>query len=402
MNKKIFISHASKDKEIADLLVDLMQTGLNIPSEDIFCTSLEGLRIPVGSNFIEHIKKQLVSPEVVISLLSPNYFQSQFCLCELGATWAMTHKHIPILIPPASHTDINGVLTGTQVVDIKNKYDLSEFQESIAGILKIKVNQTRWEKKRDNFLIKLPNLLDELFQLKKHKQKLLFNNFVSNKIEGTKREITLKKYNLEKLFYFRCTTCSNTIIRCRGGSSIFSISSAITDVTINRNMDSSSFEEIERERKKLYVKFLERGYQYKYIIELNVNEWINKNYTKENCISKLDALKDFFQRYKDHPNLNVVLKKNSDSQMYIIFGDFVIVESTKQKPTDRRAYDLCRIHNDKTYIDHSIYRFEDEFNSLLNQNAEEWGLVDIEDTKMRNLKILECITEQYATINTLS
>lgn len=402
MNKKIFISHAAKDKEIADLFVDLMQTGLNVPSEDIFCTSLEGLGIPVGSNFIEYIRNQIISPEVVISFLSPNYFKSQFCLCELGATWAMTHNFIPILVPPASYTDLNGVLIGVQVMTINKKYDLSEFQEAITKILKNKVNQTRWEKKRDDFLKSLPALLDKLFQLKKHKQESLFNNFVSDKLRGTKREITLKKFNLEKPFYFRCTTCSDTIIRCRGGSSIFSISSKITDVKINRNMDSASFEEIERERKKLYVKFLERGYQYKYIIELNASEWLNKNYSKENCVSKLNAQKDFFQRYKDHPNLNVVLKKISDSQMYIIFGDFIIVESTKEKPTDKRAYDSCRIYNEKTYVDHSIVRFEDEFESLLNQNAEDWNLVDIEDTKKRNSKILECIDDQLSIINAIA
>jgi len=114
MKKKIFISHAVKDKKLADSLVDLFQTGMDIKSRDIFCSSLEGLGIPSGSNFIEHIKSQLQSPEVVVALLSPNYFESQFCICELGATWAMSHELIPILVPPASYKDLKGVLLPTQ------------------------------------------------------------------------------------------------------------------------------------------------------------------------------------------------------------------------------------------------------------------------------------------------
>lgn len=34
MSKKIFISHAAKDKTLADALVDLLQTGANVSSDD--------------------------------------------------------------------------------------------------------------------------------------------------------------------------------------------------------------------------------------------------------------------------------------------------------------------------------------------------------------------------------
>ena len=162
MKRKIFISHAVKDKDLADSLVDLLQTGMDIKSSDIFCSSLEGLGIPSGSNFIEHIKKQLQSPEIVIALLSPNYFESQFCLCELGATWAMSHNFIPILVPPSSHKDLKGVLTPTQVIDINNPTKLTELQMQMGKLLCLNINQARWELKRNKFLEGLTDILNNL------------------------------------------------------------------------------------------------------------------------------------------------------------------------------------------------------------------------------------------------
>ncbi len=162
MKKKIFISHAVKDKELADSLVDLLQTGMDINSKDIFCSSLEGLGIPSGSNFIEHIKVQLQSPEVVLALLSPNYYESQFCLCELGATWAMSHKLIPIIIPPASYKDLKGVLLPTQTIDITDLSKLTELQMQLCEVFGLNINQARWESKRNKFLKGLDSILENI------------------------------------------------------------------------------------------------------------------------------------------------------------------------------------------------------------------------------------------------
>jgi len=69
--KRIFISHASKDKKLADSFVDFLVLALNIKNTDFFCTSLEGLGIPTGANFIDFIQDQLKVCEIVISLISP-------------------------------------------------------------------------------------------------------------------------------------------------------------------------------------------------------------------------------------------------------------------------------------------------------------------------------------------
>ena len=150
---RIFLSHAVKDKKLADMLVDLATScGVMSPNE-IFCTSLEGLGVPPGEDFLEVIKKELQEPELVISLISGNYLQSQFCLCELGASWAMSHNHLPILVPPLTYDDLSSVISTKQAILLNDSSALNGMMSQILTILqKPAVNPSRWEAKRNDFM----------------------------------------------------------------------------------------------------------------------------------------------------------------------------------------------------------------------------------------------------------
>lgn len=160
MSKRIFISHAAKDQKLADALVDLLQTGMDVKSADVFCSSLDGLGIPAGEDFIAYIKGQIKQPDVVLALISPNYLASQFCLCELGASWALSHKLLPLLVPPLKHADVQGVLKTVQVNQLDSQGGLSEFIEGLRVALAAPhVNTARWGSKSKAFLEKLPGIL---------------------------------------------------------------------------------------------------------------------------------------------------------------------------------------------------------------------------------------------------
>jgi hypothetical protein len=161
--KKLFVSHAAKDKELADALVDLLETGTALKSADVFCSSLEGLGIPSGKDFITYIREQIQHPECVILLLTPNYFSSTFCLCELGASWAMAHNSLPLLVPPLKYEDVKGVLAATQIEKIDSSEDLSKFATQLCDHLNLaSINLPRWETKKKKFLKALPSLLASL------------------------------------------------------------------------------------------------------------------------------------------------------------------------------------------------------------------------------------------------
>ncbi|MBX4163363.1 toll/interleukin-1 receptor domain-containing protein [Priestia megaterium] len=163
MSKKIFISHAVKDKELVETFVDdLLNSGMDISSRDIFCSSLSGMGIPSGKNFVEYIKEQIQSPEVVIVFFSKAYINSQFCMSELGATWVLAHNMLPVIIPPLTHDDIKGVLTGIQVDRINDGTELTRFMEGLKDIFQIDISFSKWERKRTQFSEKLPQLLEKI------------------------------------------------------------------------------------------------------------------------------------------------------------------------------------------------------------------------------------------------
>jgi hypothetical protein len=160
LSRDIFISHAAKDKALAGAVVDMLQLGLNLDANTIFCSSLEDLSIPSGVNFVEHLKTQIQSPKVVIALISPNYLASQFCLCELGASWVMSHRLFPLLVPPLKSQDVHGVLTGVQLTALDSEERLSELRDQLVTALEVKGTGTaRWEAKRKVFLRDLHGVL---------------------------------------------------------------------------------------------------------------------------------------------------------------------------------------------------------------------------------------------------
>lgn len=163
--KRIFISHSEKDKPLADALVDLLQTGVDVSQATIFCSSLEGLGIPDGLDFVQYISDKIAATESVIVLLTPNFFQSSFCLCELGATWAIQKRIHPILVPPLDYDDVKAVLAGLQLLRVNSAGDLDRLFDDLIAELEITTAATgRWNVKRDTFLSLCESIIPQLPQ----------------------------------------------------------------------------------------------------------------------------------------------------------------------------------------------------------------------------------------------
>lgn len=149
---KIFISHSSEDKDIVENVIDLLED-IGISSNQIFCTSFEGYGIQVGENFLETIKSELNSNVLVLFILSNNFYKSPVCLCEMGATWVKTNKHIPILIPPLEYSEVKGVIPLTQGLKINNPQSLTSFKEVIEKDFKLDpITINTWDRKKERFI----------------------------------------------------------------------------------------------------------------------------------------------------------------------------------------------------------------------------------------------------------
>jgi hypothetical protein len=162
-NKVVFISHAVADAPVAKAFVNLLESGIGVSPENIFCTSNKGQGIRPGSEFKSSIRENLDDATIVIALISENYYNSPFCMCELGGSWLQAKDFIPILIPPIRFGDMKAVLVGLQALRIQIAEDLDELRDELSDRLRFKPLPTpRWNEKRDEFLKALPKKLQKI------------------------------------------------------------------------------------------------------------------------------------------------------------------------------------------------------------------------------------------------
>lgn len=131
-------------------------------SGQIFCTSLEDQGIPPGVEFKQYIKEKLGDAKIVVALISPQYYSSAFCMCELGATWALTKNFLPLLIPPVDYDDLRGTLGGVQVLPINDDTKLDTVFETLGQVTENRQKVVRWNNRKRKFLEELPGILKDL------------------------------------------------------------------------------------------------------------------------------------------------------------------------------------------------------------------------------------------------
>lgn len=159
MADRIFISHASADAELARALTELLRLGGGASVEEIFCSSLDDTSIPPGQDFVEHIRAQMTEAVLVVQLITPAYVESAFCLCELGAQWALARDAFPIVVPPITPTEISAVLRQVHVARIDNGPDLDKLFEAVCKRFGRSPSVVNWNVQRERFLGELPSRL---------------------------------------------------------------------------------------------------------------------------------------------------------------------------------------------------------------------------------------------------
>jgi hypothetical protein len=158
---KIFISHASKDSDIVEEIIEMLES-IGIESNQIFCTSFEGYGIGLGENFLDAIKSELAADSLVLFVLSNNFYSSPVCMCEMGATWVLSKEHIPIIVPPLSYADIKVVIPLTQGFVLTDPLKLNSFKEKIETSFNLTnpLSFSTWERKRDRICNRLASLVE--------------------------------------------------------------------------------------------------------------------------------------------------------------------------------------------------------------------------------------------------
>lgn len=94
--KEIYlISHSNIDAESCEKIAFFLED-IGVSKDNIRCTSLTGYDVPLGNDFLEFIKDSFKYDITVIYIISENYFNSRYCLNEMGATWITESEHFTV------------------------------------------------------------------------------------------------------------------------------------------------------------------------------------------------------------------------------------------------------------------------------------------------------------------
>ena len=165
---KIFISHATVDKNYASALVGLLED-IGLRESQIFCSSALGYGIPLDEDIYEYLKKQFNEFDLhIILLLSDHYYESVASMNEMGAAWVLQKKYTIILLPGFQFKEIEGAINPRQI-GMKLDNDLGDVKEKL-GQLKDSVveefglepmRDVRWEQKRDECIRQILDIKPE-------------------------------------------------------------------------------------------------------------------------------------------------------------------------------------------------------------------------------------------------
>jgi len=124
----IFISHAAADHARLEPLVDFLQKIFDLPNDSgsIMYTSRPETGLSNDSRFNDELRHALQNCKLAIILLTSQYANRPYCLCELGAIWALDRD--AFLFNPDK-------IKNSDIPDIKQGHVYSEIDSASLGEL---------------------------------------------------------------------------------------------------------------------------------------------------------------------------------------------------------------------------------------------------------------------------
>lgn len=158
---RIFVSHASADKKLADLLRDTLILG-GVPEDQLFYSSDRSTGIPAGEDVGAYLRRSLQDAALVVELLSTIFLTRPRCLMELGGAWTLNKPTYPIVVPPLTREEvrlqIGDVQTGLLGPESEVDSVFYELHDRLAG-LGLQPRVTTWNRAINRFKDQFPEKL---------------------------------------------------------------------------------------------------------------------------------------------------------------------------------------------------------------------------------------------------
>jgi len=158
----IFISHCGKQKAFVKALVELFES-CGFSGDNMFCSSVPDFNIDEGEDIVDTLRKKFVDYNLyVIYVLSSEFFDSSYCMNEVGAAWVLQVANSIIETRDLDEAKIDGVISKTKNrISFKNDDDILydkmiELRNKILVFVGLgDVSETNWRRYYDNFQDKI-------------------------------------------------------------------------------------------------------------------------------------------------------------------------------------------------------------------------------------------------------
>jgi hypothetical protein len=202
--KTVFISHASKDKEVVDAFIDIILHGaLSVSIDDIFCVSTDGTKIISGADWRDSINESLLSAKVNFLIISSNYKESEVCQNEMGAAWVTSATVLPLILEPINYKTVGIIQEPNQIEKLLDEKSLDRIKDIVQEKLEIPavlIKSDRWTVKKKEFIVRVKKYLEST-PFPVPMDRTVFNKLLEERVdlENTIDSLIQEKSELESL-----------------------------------------------------------------------------------------------------------------------------------------------------------------------------------------------------------
>ena len=138
---------------MADAFATLLNQGCGITEDKLFYSSNSDAGVPPGKEINRIVKKRIQNAPIAISLITPNFNRSSYCLAESGAIWVLDKPSLLLVCPPLSPKGVTAPTNQQRILNMTAPRDLDFARDVLASIVPSPAISTgRWCQARDTFI----------------------------------------------------------------------------------------------------------------------------------------------------------------------------------------------------------------------------------------------------------
>lgn len=134
---RLFISHSAYDTTLAEHVVRLLRSALNLSASEVRCTSVDGYRLPGGADTDDQLRQEVHATDAFVGIVSTASVRSPYVLFELGARWGARKHLLPLLAPGTAPSIMGGPLAGLNALRSDSRPQLQQLVTDLARALDI-------------------------------------------------------------------------------------------------------------------------------------------------------------------------------------------------------------------------------------------------------------------------